>query len=168
VPLTLVTGPADCGKTSWCRRLARDRPGFAGVLEPKLYAGGRRTGYDLYRLATGESVPFARLPELALPDWEERAGPFLVSGQAAPAAVEWMRLALANGPEGLILDEIGLLELRGRGLAEALRLALAQADSLEVVLAVQARCLPELAARLPAYRLVTLPEAGSARRGPPG
>jgi nucleoside-triphosphatase THEP1 len=166
VPLTLVTGPADCGKTSWCRRLARDRPGFAGVLEPRLYEAGRRIGYDLCSLESGACLPFARLPGLALPgspaEWVERAGPFLVSGEAARAAVGWVREALiraAGGPaapQGLILDEIGPLELRGAGLAPALSLALQGAERLEVVLVVQARCLAELAGSLPAHRLVRL------------
>lgn len=165
MPLTLVTGPADCGKTSWCRRLARDRRGYAGVLEPKVYAAGRRVGYDLCCLDSGECLPFARLPEAAPAEWAERAGSFRVSAQAALAAARWVEQALAQGREGLILDEIGPLELRGQGLSEALRLALALADSLEVVLAVQARCLPALAARLPPHRLVRLPEAGPARSG---
>jgi len=157
VPLTLVTGPPDCGKTAWCRALARRRPGFTGVLEPKRYLGGRRIGYDLLRLSTGEGLPFARLPEEAPPEWRERAGPFLLDAAAARAALGWLREETAGRPAGLILDEIGLLEAGGRGLAEALALVLAQADKLEVVLAVQARCLPLLAGRLPAYRLLTLP-----------
>jgi nucleoside-triphosphatase THEP1 len=173
VPLTLVTGLADCGKTSWCRRLAKDCPGFVGVLEPKLYEAGRRIGYDLCSLASGECLPFARLPGLALPgspaDWIQRAGPFLVSAQAALAAADWVREALARapaGPEGLILDEIGPLELRGGGLSPALAHALLSADRVEVVLVVQARCLPALTGSLPAHRLVTLPgreSAGPAR-----
>jgi nucleoside-triphosphatase THEP1 len=170
VPLTLVTGPADCGKTSWCRRLARDHPGFAGVLEPKLYEAGRRIGYDLCSLESGERLPFARLPGPALPgspaEWVQRAGLFFISAQAARAAESWVRGALARapaGPKGLILDEIGPLELRGGGLAHALALAVQCCDRIEVVLVVQARCLPALAGSLPAHRLVRL-----LARGPQG
>jgi nucleoside-triphosphatase THEP1 len=173
VPLTLVTGPADCGKTSWCRGLARDRPGFAGVLEPKLYEAGRRIGYDLCGLENGERLPFARLPGPTLPgspaQWVQRAGPFLVSAQTARAAESWVRGALARapaGPKGLILDEIGPLELRGGGLAPALALALQCCDRLEVVLVVQARCLPALAESLPAHRLVELPARGAEGANP--
>ena len=120
--LTIVTGPIDSGKTSWCRKLAAANPGYRGILLLKVYVHGERIGYDSLRLSTGERVPFARIGGHEPTGWQagDRVGPFSISTAAAKAADAWLSEAAAQ-TAGVIVDEIGPLELGGGGLATGLR-----------------------------------------------
>ena len=124
--LTIVTGPIDSGKTSWCRKLAAANPGYAGILLLKVYLHGQRIGYDALRLPSGERIPFARVGGHEPADWYagDRVGAFLISAAALKAADAWLSEA-ATQPADVIIDEIGPLELGGGGLAAGLRALLA-------------------------------------------
>jgi nucleoside-triphosphatase THEP1 len=124
--LTIVTGPIDSGKTSWCRKLAAANPGCAGILLLKVYLHGERIGYDALRLPTGERIPFSRIGGHEPSDWHagDRVGPFSISAAALKAADAWLSEA-ATRPADVIIDEIGPLELGGGGLAAGLRALLA-------------------------------------------
>jgi len=67
--ITIVTGPIDSGKTTWCRELAAANPGCAGLLLLKVYLQGERIGYDALRLPAGDPLPFARIGRQEPPDW---------------------------------------------------------------------------------------------------
>ena len=120
--LTIVTGPIDSGKTSWCRELAAANPGYRGILLLKVYRRGERIGYDSLRLSTGERIPFARIGGHEPTGWHagDRVGPFSISAAAVKAADVWLSEAAAQ-TAGVIVDEIGPLELGGGGLATGLR-----------------------------------------------
>jgi len=90
----------------------------AGILAPGLVEDGRRTGFDIVNLATGESTALAR----------EQAG------DAGPHA-RWSRFAFrpdgldlgaralgsaAHSADVLVVDEVGPFELSGGGWAAAL------------------------------------------------
>lgn len=120
--LTVVTGPIDSGKTTWCRKLAAANPGYRGILLLKVYRHGERIGYDSLRLATGERIPFARIGGHEPTGWHagDRVGPFSISAAAVKAADAWLSEAAAQSAD-VIVDEIGPLELGGGGLATGLR-----------------------------------------------
>jgi len=120
--LYILSGDTGSGKTTRAAevvaRLRARGLRVGGILAPGLLDNGRRTGFDVVNLASGESAPLAR----------ENAG------GSAPHA-QWSRFAFS--PEGLALgsralgpdardadvvlvDEVGPFELAGGGWAPAL------------------------------------------------
>jgi nucleoside-triphosphatase THEP1 len=139
--LTIVTGPIDSGKTSWCRELAAANPGCAGLLLLKVCLRGERIGYDALHLPAGDPVPFARIGGQESPDWlaAERVGPFSISAAALRAANAWLTEASAR-PALIIIDEIGPLELAGGGLSAGLSAVLASSLSRKVYVVIRSDC----------------------------
>jgi nucleoside-triphosphatase THEP1 len=129
--ITIVTGPIDSGKTSWCAEFAAAHPGCAGLLLLKVYRQGERIGYDAHRLpsappfSAGERVPFARSGGQEPSGWvsAERIGIFSISATGLRAGNAWLVQA-AQTAEHIIIDEIGPLELAGGGLLPGFRAAL--------------------------------------------
>jgi nucleoside-triphosphatase THEP1 len=114
----LLTGPIRSGKTTRLAAWAAATPGTAGVLMPDTPRG------RVFReLRTGFEWPTAA----RLGDWRPlRIGRFQF-GRAAFAWAESALLGAATHPatHWLVMDEVGPLELRGEGLALALRAILA-------------------------------------------
>jgi len=139
--ITIVTGPIDSGKTTWCRELAAANPGCAGLLLLKVYLQGERIGYDALRLPAGDPLPFARIGRQEPPDWivAERVGPFSISAAALRAANAWLTEAAAR-PALIIVDEVGPLELAGGGLSPGLRAVLASSLSRKVYVVIRGDC----------------------------
>jgi molybdopterin-guanine dinucleotide biosynthesis protein A len=158
--LTLLTGEVDSGKTSWCLSFSKANPDYDGVLLRKVYQAGRRIGYDAVRIASGQALPFSRLEGSEPPSWRpaERVGPFSVSEEGKHAANRWLLEALHSPARGLIVDEIGPLELVGRGLAEAAHSVLQDDASRSLILVVRRSCLEQVIRRyrLAEHRLVEL------------
>jgi nucleoside-triphosphatase THEP1 len=142
--LTLLTGEVDSGKTSWCLSFLEAHPGYDGLLLKKVYQSGRRIGYDAVRISSGQTVPFSRLKGS--------------SEQGRNAANRWLVEALDSSACGLIVDEIGPLEIEGGGLAEAVRFVLENGSSRSLILVVRRGCLELVIQRfsLPEHRLVEL------------
>jgi nucleoside-triphosphatase THEP1 len=158
--LTLLTGEVDSGKTTWCASFSQANPGCDGILLRKIYQAGRRIGYDAVRVATGKTLPFSRLKGAEPPNWHpaECVGSFSVSAEGKQAANRWLLEALGSLARGLIVDEIGPLELEGGGLAEAVQAVLQDDASCNLILVVRRSCLEQLIRQyqLAEYRLVEL------------
>ena len=140
----LISGKRGEGKTSLALRLvARLREAglrVDGFVQRALEdAEGTRTGYDLVRLGTGETVPLARR---GAPPADDRpvACHYIFDPAAFGRARAWLRDGAAPAPV-LLLDEIGRLEAAGGGHADAVHLALAQPDPTVVILSVRAELL---------------------------
>lgn len=140
--LTIVTGPIDSGKTSWCRELAAANPTCAGVLLLKVYLQGHRVGYDALPLPDGETIPFARIAGHEPASWTgaERVGLFSISAAGLLAANARL-LGAAALPGDVIIDEIGPLELSGGGLSSGLRAVLASPLPRKIYLVIRRDCL---------------------------
>ena len=159
--LTIVSGPIDSGKTSWCRHLAAGRTQIAGVLLAKVYRKGERIGYDAVHLSAAERVPFARTSGHEPQDWQaaERIGIFTVSGPALRKANAWLTLAAAS-PVDVIVDEIGPLELQGGGLSAGLRTVLASRVVRQIYVVIRSTCVKAVCDRF-GIEKYTLVEIGS-------
>lgn len=124
----LLTGPVDSGKTAWLQRRA-ELPGRAGLLSCKRFSGTEPgaacIGYDLLFLPSGESMPLARLADHEDADegWFLFRR-FLFSPHAFAAAESWYHGLETCKTEEFLLDEVGPLEMEGRGFARLLSLLL--------------------------------------------
>ncbi len=127
--VTFIVGSVNSGKTTKMAALHREKGGD-GVLCPKYMEGGIHRGYDLVHLATGETLPFARLSDAFPEDWDEAFtfGPYSFSGKAQGKAAKIIENAIETGISPIFLDEIGPVELEGRGFAPLLRRLLANAQ----------------------------------------
>ena len=118
----LVTGNTGSGKTTLVGEavnLVRARGvRVAGILAPGLLDHGRRTGFDIMDLATGESTALAR-------EHQDAGGQHARWSRFAfrPDGLDQGRRALgpaAYGADVIVVDEVGPFELSGGGWAAAL------------------------------------------------
>jgi nucleoside-triphosphatase THEP1 len=120
--VVILTGNTGSGKTTRAKevvaRLRARGITVGGILAPGLLEDGRRTGFDIVNLATGESAQLAR----------EHAG-------GAARRAQWSRFSFAEeglalglkalgtdapGADVVIVDEVGPFELAGGGWAASL------------------------------------------------
>ena len=117
--LHILTGPVHSGKTSLLDSLSREAERrsvrFQGFLSPAVWEEGKHIGYDLLTLPERRSFPFLR--KEGLPN-RQSVGPYYLAPEALEAALGLIR-AGAAAPL-LIVDEIGPLELEGKGVWPAL------------------------------------------------
>ncbi len=106
----VVSGPPGVGKTTLVKRVA-DCAGCGGFYTEEVREGGRRIGFDVVDVTTGERGVLARVG-LAGP----RVGRYGVNVEA----MDIMREALENakGKPCIVIDEIGPMELRLPGFWE--------------------------------------------------
>ena len=116
----ILSGPVHGGKTTL---LEKSLPGwasrglaFGGFLSVAVLDGRGQAEYDLLDLQEGRRLPFLR--RTGEPD-AERTGPFFFVGRTLDLARAIIRKAAPG--ELLVVDEVGPLELEGRGLWPALR-----------------------------------------------
>ncbi|RPH75463.1 MAG: DUF2478 domain-containing protein [Candidatus Rokuibacteriota bacterium] len=123
---TIITGPTGSGKTTLATAVVEQLRArgmrVAGVLAPGLLADGRRTGFDILNLATGERTPLAR--EGVAPG-THGTGPHARWSRFAfsPEGLTLGRRALLadiTGADVVVIDEVGPFELSGGGWADAL------------------------------------------------
>ena len=115
----VLTGPVHSGKTTLLRKLLVDLKTeglpVSGYLSLLVMNEGKIAGYDLFDVKNGSSIPFLRTEGEA---GRQKIGPyfFLPRGLEAAAAA----IIGHNPGEILIVDEVGPMELSGRGVWLAL------------------------------------------------
>jgi len=117
--ILVLTGPVHSGKTTLLKRLlpGLEEIGFpaSGYLSLTVMKDGEIVGYDLFDIKKGQTTPFLRSEGEA--GWQKVGSYFFLPGglEAAAAAI------LGSKPgEILIIDEVGPMELAGRGVWPAL------------------------------------------------
>jgi nucleoside-triphosphatase THEP1 len=122
----ILAGPVHAGKTTLLKevvdRLKRFPIRVEGFLSLAVFDGGDRTGYDLFDIATGLTTPLLRRQGEAL---GQRTGPY----RLVPEGLERAESILLNATKVdlLVVDEVGPLELKGKGLWPALEKGMVQA-----------------------------------------
>jgi nucleoside-triphosphatase THEP1 len=119
----VVTGPRNSGKTTRVLSIYRETGEGDGFVTPKHFREGEFLGYDIIGLANRSAMPFAYLADRLPPGWNEAYGygPFSFSDRALRFGESVLTDALRKGAEPLYLDEVGPLELEGRGFFEAVQ-----------------------------------------------
>lgn len=127
----ILSGGIGAGKTRTGERLAAalTARGFTvgGILSPRVVRCGKTIGYTVRDLASGVEQPFASLNPPGV-----TVGKYFISEQGLAFA----RSAIARASriaQAVFVDEVGRLELSGRGYAPALR-ALLHSRALPILL----------------------------------
>lgn len=116
----ILTGERGEGKTTLCLALAEEarRAGWTvgGIVTPGRWDNGQREGYRIRDLLTGEERPLASRSG----GGTMRVGSFSFASEGIAFGRQALEAALAAKVQLLIVDEVGLLELRGDGWAPVL------------------------------------------------
>jgi molybdopterin-guanine dinucleotide biosynthesis protein A len=135
----LVVGEPGSGKTSWCREYVDRRrdsgSSIGGILSPAIEKQGQRVGSNALDLLTGEEIPFARLSGHGCFRGGEMVGDYTISRDGIIFACDAVKRAVESRCDLVVIDEVGPLELSGKGLIPAVKLALA--STINVLLVVR-------------------------------
>jgi nucleoside-triphosphatase THEP1 len=136
--ILLVVGEPGCGKTSWCREYInqrRESGSTAGrILSPAIENQGQRVGSNALDLLTGQEIPFAGLSGYSSFRGGEKVGDYTVSKDGILFACDAIEQAVERRCDPVVIDEVGPLELHGKGVMPAVELALASAVNVLIVI----------------------------------
>lgn len=112
----IVSGPVGGGKTTFTRNITeflKDQDiKSEGILSERIMAGSRTTGYDVVDLTTGEREMFLR--EDGNPAGET-IGKFYIYPAGLQAGRSILEALVSEKTGIVIIDEVGMLELQGKG-----------------------------------------------------
>ncbi len=132
----IVTGEIQSGKTTWCTKyshwLLEQKFTVGGVLCPEVRNNDVKIGYDMVDVQTGRSVMFGRFASEANFDGEP-VGNYLISYEGLEFANRAIQKALENKCDMVLIDEVGHLELDGKGIIESATMACQKAPSTLIV-----------------------------------
>jgi nucleoside-triphosphatase len=154
----LVVGEPRSGKTSWCReyvnRWQKCGCRVGGILSLAIDQQGQPIGFNVIDLLTGQESPFARLSGHDHFRRGETVGDYTISRDGISFACGAIERAVENRSDLVVIDEVGPLELRGKGLMPAVELALASAAN--VLIVVRSSLKEALRRRFPEYEFTVI------------
>lgn len=145
--VTIITGEIDSGKTTRLISLYKSNRQGDGFALPKFYWNGIYIGQKIIRLSTGVSTVFSLKRPFLPSGWREMEyyknysfseGGMLFATQTVDCIIE-------SHSSPVYLDEIGPLELEGKGLCELLLRMLAVKTDLYIT--VRSACLQDVMER---------------------
>lgn len=145
--VVVVTGPSGGGKTvaaiAVAEKIRAAGAPVVGFAQPGEFEDGEKTGFRLRDLQTGEEAVLASLGDRA-------DGEFGTRFRFSDDGFQLGRQALARVTRGsvVVIDELGPVELRGKGHMPSVRQALAQPELAGVVIVVRRALVPSLLADL--------------------
>ena len=112
----IVSGPVGIGKTTFTRKIIaflRDQDiNSEGILAERVMTGSETTGYDIVNISTGKRTVFLRENEKS---GEETIGKFHILHGGLDTGKSILGDLVYRDTGIVIIDEVGLLELQGRG-----------------------------------------------------
>jgi nucleoside-triphosphatase THEP1 len=154
----LVVGESGSGKTSWCREYIDGRrkcdSSVGGILSPAIEKQRQRIGFNVIDLLTGREVPFARLSRLKRFKGGEVVGDYTISRRGVVFGRGAIKRAVESRCDLVVIDEVGPLELGGKGLMPAVELALA--SPVNVLIVVRSSLRKALEGRFPQYEFAVV------------
>lgn len=119
--VVLISGKLGEGKTQAVEKLVAllKEAGInaAGIISPRVVENGVTTGYDILDLSSGNKAPFLRLKTEDSPDI---IGRFSIDPHGLKTGLDILKSCLDNDVQVVFIDEVGRLELNGKGWAEAI------------------------------------------------
>jgi nucleoside-triphosphatase THEP1 len=116
----IIKGKVDGGKTTFVKyligRLNQKKIRVAGIYSEKIFENNKKIGYDLVNIKTRESKVFLRKNNGS----PERIGDYTINPEAIHAGNEILKPENNNHGHLIIIDEVGLMELNGKGWAKSL------------------------------------------------
>jgi nucleoside-triphosphatase THEP1 len=139
--VVLLSGHGQSGKTTLLAALVSllrsEEVKVAGILAEGLWENGIRSGFDLRDLSDNSSTPLCR----RIPDDGLRNGiPFAFREAGLAAGMNALSPKRCAGADVVIVDEVGFLELEGKGWSPALQ-TLLELDGIAHVWAVRSKLL---------------------------
>jgi len=116
----ILTGPVHSGKTTLLKRtileFKRKKLVVSGFLSKAVFRGRERIGYDLFDLKEEKSIPLIRRE--GRKDWQSVGSYFFV-----PSGLEEAQriISCSKNSDICVVDEVGPLELSGKGFWPALK-----------------------------------------------
>jgi nucleoside-triphosphatase len=124
--MRIVTADRGAGKTTfllgYMSRVAHSGKSVGGIASPAVIEDGRRVGYDLLDLRSGNRRLLARLGKLGKSC--VTIGPYWFDDAALDEGNDAIISAVHDGLDVIAIDEIGPLEFEEKGWARALAIAL--------------------------------------------
>ena len=120
--VTVITGPINSGKTTRIQEIYKNLKSGDGFASIKNMESSQVKGFDVMRLSTGETKPFIRRSGEQPGGWRENCtlGPYTISDEV----IKWVNREISklaeSDTESILLDEIGILEIEGKGFSKAL------------------------------------------------
>lgn len=119
-----ITGPPGIGKTTVIKRVMAvlEEAGFraGGIVCPEIRGGGRRLGFEVIDVLTGEKGVLAHILQRSGP----RIGKYRVNlDDLSRIGVQAMKTAVEEA-DYIVIDEVGPMELQGRDFQLAIMKAL--------------------------------------------
>jgi nucleoside-triphosphatase THEP1 len=140
--LKIVTGSIASGKTSKLLELYDRDPTGDGFVAIKKMRGEKVSGYDAMRLKTKEQFSLVVRDEFLQEPMaiEAQIGPYLFDRSAMEKIYETFDELIRNRVQPLYFDEVGLLEIEGKGFDSLIKKLVA--SGLDLILVVRQELVP--------------------------
>jgi nucleoside-triphosphatase THEP1 len=154
----LISGAVHQGKSTYMLNLYRSLQQGDGFYNRHIFREGHLVGQEIVHLTTGASRPFSYRDGFIPKDWDEecRYDAFSFSGAGLDFGREILINAYQNHMEPLFVDEIGPLELAGKGFDRVVTALLPKVADWYVV--VRRNCVEEVITRfgITKYKMIDI------------